>query len=491
MPDIEDGDSAEVQGSARDPYILKNTGGVYSCTCPAWRNQSLGIEQRTCKHLRQYRGDEAEMERLGGALPGRPVRAARSSSSGTAGGSASSADSDAPPILLAHPWDSQSDLTGWWISEKLDGVRAYWDGKQFISRQGNVYMAPDWFVEGLPDDIHLDGELWSARKQFQRTVSIVRRQDKNADWKEVTFVVFDAPKMEVMFEERLEAIELLLKERAPKYARAHEHIQCQGTTHLREELLRVESLGGEGLMVRKPRSKYEKGRSFTLLKVKTFHDAEALVIEHQPGAGKHKGRLGALGVELADGTKFSVGTGFSDYQREHPPAIGSIITFRYQELSDSGVPRFPSFVRERTDIDSLTDNVPGRTAGSPAGSPAGASPKPAGTSPPEAVSTVSKSVSAAANPITGVAARRSAPGPAIEPISMGESAGAKLRRFKYQSDGAEVLWDIEVDGVEVRTRFQKDGSVETSSKSFSDPSGAANFADKQVARKLNSGFTEL
>ena len=52
MPDLKDGESAEVKGSARTPYILKNVGGVYSCTCPAWRNQSVSIERRTCKHLR-------------------------------------------------------------------------------------------------------------------------------------------------------------------------------------------------------------------------------------------------------------------------------------------------------------------------------------------------------------------------------------------------------------------------------------------------------
>src|SRR6202035_893926 len=98
-----------------------------------------------------------------------------------------------------------------------------------------------------------------------------------------------------------------------------------------------------------PRSTYAAGRSATLLKIKTFHDAEARVIEHQPGAGRHKGRLGALLVELPDGTTFSVGTGFTDAQREHPPAGGRVITFRYQELSERGVPRLPSFVRVRSD----------------------------------------------------------------------------------------------------------------------------------------------
>ena len=70
MPDIPDGDSVEMQGSGTKPYVLKNTGGVYSCTCPAWRNQSIGIERRTCKHLRKYRGDDVEEARLGGVSPG-------------------------------------------------------------------------------------------------------------------------------------------------------------------------------------------------------------------------------------------------------------------------------------------------------------------------------------------------------------------------------------------------------------------------------------
>ena len=103
-------------------------------------------------------------------------------------------------------------------------------------------------------------------------------------------------------------------------------------------------------MLRQPGSLYEARRSSTLLKVKRFHDAEATVLEHLPGAGRHKGRLGALAVQLPDGTNFSVGTGFSDAQRENPPSIGSTITFRYQELTDGGVPRFPSFVRVRTDV---------------------------------------------------------------------------------------------------------------------------------------------
>ena len=173
MPDLNDGESIEMQGSGSKPYVLKNVGGVYSCTCPAWRNQSLAIERRTCKHLRKLRGDAAEEARIGGAVPAGPV----SRRSGAAGEA-----KEGPPLLLAESWDRLTDLSGWWMSEKLDGVRAYWDGKQFLSRLGNLYHAPDWFVEGLPD-VPLDGELWMERKMFQRTVSIVRRQDKTDLWR--------------------------------------------------------------------------------------------------------------------------------------------------------------------------------------------------------------------------------------------------------------------------------------------------------------------
>jgi DNA ligase-1 len=312
--------------------VLKNTGGVYSCTCPAWRNQSIGIEKRTCKHLRKLRGDAAEEARIGGAVPVR-AREAKEDAAG-------------PPLLLAERWDGALNLAGWWMSEKLDGVRAYWTGKEFLSRQGNLLHAPDWFCAGLPGE-PFDGEFWIERKKFQRTVGIVRRQDKNDLWKEVRFLIFDAPQSSEPFEKRLQTIQRMVEKNRPAYALAHEHQLCTDVDHLRRELARIEGLGGEGLMLRQPGSKYVAGRSSTLLKIKSFRDDEARVVGHEPGKGKHKGRLGALLVELADGTRFAVGTGFSDAERAAPPPIGSLITFRYQELSDAGVPRFPSYIGVR------------------------------------------------------------------------------------------------------------------------------------------------
>src|SRR5579864_944066 len=106
MADLQDGESIEMQGSGAKPYVLKNVGGVYSCSCPAWRNQSLAIEKRTCKHLRKLRGEEAEEARVGSDLPDKPQEAG--------------VESAAPPLLLAESWDFVSDPTGWWLSEKLD-----------------------------------------------------------------------------------------------------------------------------------------------------------------------------------------------------------------------------------------------------------------------------------------------------------------------------------------------------------------------------------
>jgi len=221
MADLQDGESVEMQGSGAKPYVLKNVGGVYSCTCPAWRNQSAAIERRTCKHLRKLRGEEAERLRLGAELPPRPEKNAEKNVG--------------PPLLLAQSWDSATDLTDWWMSEKLDGVRAYWDGKQLLSRQGNLFHAPDWFLTGLPQ-VPLDGELWIGRKQFQRTVSIVRRQDKSDHWKEVRFLVFDVPRCVGGFEARLEFLADALRPKRQPYAGLHEHQRCQGLARLRQEL---------------------------------------------------------------------------------------------------------------------------------------------------------------------------------------------------------------------------------------------------------------
>jgi DNA ligase-1 len=437
MPDLQDGETTQMQGSGAKPYVLMNTGGVYSCSCPAWRNQSVAIEKRTCKHLRKLRGDAAEETRIGGALPQRPTKTTGDEGDGEAG----------PPLLLAESWDTAIDLTDWWMSEKLDGVRAYWDGKQFLSRQGNLYHAPDWFIEGLPA-VPLDGELWIDRKKFQRTVSIVRRQDKNELWNEVRFLIFDAPAASGGFEERLAYLQDSLAKGAAKFARQHSHERCKNLEALRTELARIESLGGEGLMLRQPGSKYVAGRSATLLKVKTFHDAEATVRGHQAGAGRHKGRMGALLVRLPDGTEFAIGTGFSDRERENPPAIGATVTFRYQELSETGVPRFPSWVGVRLD--------------------------------------------APAKPLQPIAAV-SEPTPPAAPVSLASSGNAsnKPRYFEFVQGTSSKFWEVSQAGNAVTTRWGRIGSNgQSKTKTFGDEKSAISAAAKLIAEKTDEGYVE-
>ncbi len=330
MPDLKDGESVEVRGSATKPYVLKNVGGVYSCSCAAWRNQSVAIDQRTCKHLRKLRGDEAEANRLQSELS-KPAATKKTT---------------APPLLLAESWDGVQDPTGWLMSEKLDGVRAYWDGENFISRLGNIYQAPPWFKIGLPTKMVLDGELWMDRKVFQKTISIVRSADAGDRWKDICYMVFDAPNVEGDFDRRVVAAMQTIRTNDPKYAQALAQVRCKNVGHLRKELDRIEKLGGEGLMLRDPKSNYVVGRSRTLLKVKSFMDAEAEIIGIEPGKGRHKGRMGALLVRLPSGKEFSVGTGFSDKQRENPPCVGLRVTIKYQELiPTSGIPRFPVFMK--------------------------------------------------------------------------------------------------------------------------------------------------
>ncbi len=481
--DLADGETAEVLGSGGRTYTLKNTGGVYSCSCPAWQFQSAPIERRSCKHLRTYRGDEAETARVGAAASASPRQpATRSSASSSSASSSSASRCVAPKVLLAQRWDSLQDVRGWWISEKLDGVRAYWDGERFISRQGNVYWAPAWFIEGLPQEA-LDGELWVGRKRFQQTVSIVRRQDESDQWRDVRYLVFDAPDCEGAFEARIEYLEQLFTDSAPPYALLVAQQRCRDLDHLREELARVEGLGGEGLMLRQPGSRYIAGRSTTLLKVKSFHDAEARVIDHLPGSGKHSGRLGALRVELPDGTLFSVGTGFSDAQREDPPAIGSLITFRYQELTDGGLPRFPSFVGARHDLSWEQIRWPPAEQGRPAGS------TPASTPP-----TSTPRPSAASRPAAGLHHATSdgnAPVADLSHVTPSEPVEEVSRQLMWEGGSTERFWEVEQDGSTLTItsgRVGKEPKVET--LAFRSARQAAERAEKLAAAKIAKGYDE-
>lgn len=489
-PLMRDGEERAFTSGSGSRYMLKCVGGVYSCSCPGWRNQSRHPSYRTCKHLVEFRGarDEANRvapggregmpgtvsslilpywpgsgagrvadvasgrvpapaptrtpggrsmrhpaaaetrlkpaappkkvnawEKVGeldigeeepappppepkaaGALTklGRPSGPAPESpandvakakapagdepewetpkvdastpldpasiiAAGTVAGAALKAAFRG--VLLAQEWDGVQNVTGWIMSEKLDGVRAYWDGERFYSRNGNVFSVPDWYLASMPKDIHLDGEFWIGRGMFQKTSGFVRRMDRGDYWKTINYMIFDAPSVDGGFEQRLAHV--IEKTKLPDLAKVLPHAACPSIEVLKTYLAAVEEQGGEGVMLRQPGSRYVRTRSSSLLKVKTFFDTEAEVTGTTAGKGRHDGAVGALEVIVREeitlkagkktctikaGTEFEVGTGLVDAQRR-PGAIpiGSRITFRFQELSTDGIPRFPSLIAVR------------------------------------------------------------------------------------------------------------------------------------------------
>lgn len=252
-----------------------------------------------------------------------------------------------PDLLLAKSYNGDIHIQDYWVSEKLDGVRAYWDGKQLISRQGNVFNAPAWFVQHFPQQA-LDGELWIGRNQFEATISTVKKQTPvDAQWQRVKYMIFEFPNAKGTFTQRITAMQELVEHTNSPYLNVIEQTRLASLSALDTKLDKVIAKGGEGLMLHHGDSLYQTGRSNALLKVKKQSDAEAIVIKHLAGKGKHAGRLGALLVKMPSGKQFKIGTGFSDAERESPPPIGTTISYKHYGFSKNGIPRFASYWRVR------------------------------------------------------------------------------------------------------------------------------------------------
>ena len=266
---------------------------------------------------------------------------------GSAFWAATPAQAAMPGIPLAQdaPDDLQPD--GYLVSEKYDGVRAVWDGRQLRFRSGLPVAAPAGFLRRLPP-VPLDGELWLGRGQFEATSGLVRRlAATDADWQGLRYMVFDMPWAEGGFARRHGLLQALLRQQADPLVQAVPQATVPDRAALLRRLDAVVQAGGEGLMLRHADAPYAAGRSAAMLKLKPLQDAEAVVLAHLPGRGRHAGRLGALRVRSDSGHVFQIGTGFSDAERAAPPAPGQRITFAYRGLTEAGVPRFASFVRVR------------------------------------------------------------------------------------------------------------------------------------------------
>ena len=255
-----------------------------------------------------------------------------------------------PKFMSPQPYHSKAvglQIADYWVSEKLDGVRAIWDGQSLRFKSGRMIPAPAWFVAGFPSQA-LDGELWLGRQQFEKLSGIVRRQEPNDDeWRLVSFNVFDVPNNDGHFADRLDAIRRLVGQAKIPWLQAVGQFQAADETVLKRHLQAVIAQGGEGLVLHKANSFWMAGRSDDLLKMKPIADAEATIVGYEAGQGRLTGRTGALIVRLENGKKFRIGSGLSDADRQSPPPLGTQITYRYRGLTNSGIPRFATFWRVR------------------------------------------------------------------------------------------------------------------------------------------------
>ncbi|MDA7817559.1 DNA ligase [Sulfurimonas sp.] len=250
-----------------------------------------------------------------------------------------------PELFLLNNYTKDTNVTSWYMSEKLDGVRAYWDGKHLISRNGNVFNPPKYFTKDFPKH-ELDGELWSKRGDFSNVSSIVNTESADERWKELTYNVFEVPNSKGNLIQRLESLHV-----NSQYIKIIEQIRVKNTLHVDSLLKTIESKNGEGVVVRDGSLDYYTGRENTALKVKSYVDEECKVVGHNNGKGKNKSRLGSLSCRTLNGLTIKIGSGLKDKQRDNPPKIGAIITFKYYGLTSKGKPRFPVFLRIRKDLE--------------------------------------------------------------------------------------------------------------------------------------------
>jgi DNA ligase-1 len=247
-----------------------------------------------------------------------------------------------PNLLLLKTYKDQN-ISGWVMSEKLDGIRAYWDGKNMRFRSGKIIHTPKYFTKDYPS-FELDGELWTKRKDFENISSIVRDTIPNErKWKEIKHYIFEVPNAKGNLFQRLS----LAKKYENNIIKIIPQIKISNIKSMKKYLRDLENKGAEGIVVRDANAKYINKRTSKALKIKSFKDDECTIIGYTKGKGKFKNSIGALKCRLKNGIEFKVGSGLTNKLRLSPPKIGTIITFKYQNLTKYNKPRFPVYLRVR------------------------------------------------------------------------------------------------------------------------------------------------
>ena len=257
---------------------------------------------------------------------------------------------NAQKLELQKPmvYKGSTNITNWFMSEKLDGIRGYWDGKHLLTRKGIPIYAPKWFLANFPP-FELDGELWSTRNDFEFILSTVLTKIPSTNWEKITYNIFEIPNAKGDFKARLLKARNWFLKHQNKYVSIIPQIVCRNPEHLQRFIKEIEAKGGEGVIVKDPTLDYHTGRSPHILKIKKSADMEGEVLSINPGKGKFEGKMGSLTLKLEKGIMFKLGTGFSDEERKVPPPVGTIITFKYFGFTKNGIPKFASFLRIRKD----------------------------------------------------------------------------------------------------------------------------------------------
>jgi DNA ligase-1 len=255
-----------------------------------------------------------------------------------------------PAPLLAAVYTGQVDPALCLVSEKYDGVRALRDGRVLRHRSGRPVAAPAAFLAALPGE-PLDGELWLGRGRFEALSGLVRRSEPRDDgWSRIRYMVFELPGAGGSFADRVGRLGEIAARTASPQVLAAPQGRVADAAALRRRLDEVVAAGGEGLMLHVASAPYASGRSDVLMKLKPHLDAEAVVVGHRPGAGRYAGQVGALDVVAPDGRRFLVGSGLTDALRRDPPPVGAVVTYRYRDLTSSGLPRFATYLRRHDEV---------------------------------------------------------------------------------------------------------------------------------------------
>ncbi|EKN8349227.1 DNA ligase, partial [Campylobacter coli] len=250
----------------------------------------------------------------------------------------------ASDILLLSKISEQEiqnkNFNGCLMSEKLDGVRGIWEVGKFKTRQDNPIYTPSYFTYNFPS-FKLDGELWIARAKFDEVSALIRGDNLDSSlWKSVTYNVFDVPNACEEFKltsctlsNRLKVLEQYLQQNPNPYIKIIKQIPIKDQEHLKEFYKDIVLNKGEGVVIRKDLAPYEKGRSKNAFKLKPYEDAECKVIGYTEGKGKFQGKIGALLCQMPNDRVIRIGSGLKDKDRENPPKIGSIVTYKFNGLT--------------------------------------------------------------------------------------------------------------------------------------------------------------